>query len=374
MSSQPVVVRAITWLPVGGIERRLVTVVPKLRDRGWDIRVLCLREEGPLAPELRDRGIPVGVIPFRSRLSPAGLLAFRRYLRSCDAQVLHSHMYRSNVPATIAGRLAGTPVIFSQIHNVDSWDTPRQAALDRLLAGWRTGTISVSAAVQRDVINRLAIPAEKAPVLYNGIDLDLFRPDAERRRVLRKEWGVSPDSLLLLVPARLHPQKNPLGVLDAFRQLLATAPGPAPFLVFVGAGKLEESLRAAAADLKGQVLILGQRDDMPAVYNAADAIVLSSLKEGFSNAVVEALACGKPVIASNVGGNAEAVDSPAVGWIHPPGNPEALTKQLLEACRSGPEGLRAMEADCIARARHFSVDALVEATHQLYRRALRLEP
>ena len=374
MSPLPVVVRAITWLPVGGIERRLVTVVPKLRDRGWDVRVVCLREEGPLAPELRERGIPVDVIPFPSRLSPRALLTLRGYLRRCGARVLHSHMYRSNVPATIAGRLAGTPVIFSQIHNVDSWDTPRQAALDRLLTRWRTGTISVSAAVQRDVMNRLAIPAEKAPVLYNGIDLDLFRPDAERRRALREQWGVPPDRPLLLVPARLHPQKNPFGVLDAFRQLLASALGPAPILVYVGGGKLEEPLRAAAEDLKGQVLVVGQRDDMPAVYNAADAIVLSSLKEGFSNAVVEALACGKPVIASDVGGNAEAVNSPAVGWIHPPGSPEALTAQLLEACRSGADALRAMEADCIARARHFSVDALVEATHQLYRRALRLEP
>lgn len=374
MTTRPVVVRVITWLPVGGIERRIVTVAPRLRDRGWEVRVVCLREEGPLAEQLRQHGIPVKVIRFRSRLSPIGLFQLRRYLIEHDAKVLHSHMYRANVPATIAGRLAGTPAIFAQIHNVASWDTPRQQRLDRALARWRTGTICVSHAVQGDVQSALQLTDEQTPLLYNGIDMDAFHPDQAARQTTRAILEIEPARLVILAPARLHPQKNPLGVLEAFREVLKELPQPGPLLLFAGGGKLEQELREKSADLRANVHLLGERDDMAALYNASDVVVLSSFKEGFSNAIIEAMAAGKPVIASDVGGNAEAVQHGVSGWIHDAGDTEGLRRQLLEVCRLGQMGLAAMSHTCRETASQFSIDNLVEATHRLYCKALGREP
>lgn len=371
MTQRPVAVRVITWLPVGGIERRLVAVVPRLRDLGWDMRVICLREEGPLGAELRAAGIPLQVIPFRSRLSPRALGQLAGYFRSQNASVVHSHMYRSNLPATVAGRLAGVPAIFAQVHNVDSWDSRRQRFMDRLSARWRTATLAVSRAVQQDVMAALGQPEERVPVLYNGIDVAQFRPRPEAGQALRDSLGVDPNQVLFMVPARLHPQKNPAGVMAAFEQMAAACPeGVRPVLAFAGGGKLEAELRERAAALAARVLFLGQRDDMVAVYNAADAVVLSSFKEGFSNAVVEALACGRPVIASDVGGNREAVNEPAFGWIHAAGDEAMLQTQLREAVELGRDGLRAREDVCRARSQDFSIDALVKRTHQLYSKAL----
>lgn len=365
-TGNPVVCRVITWLPVGGIERRLVAVVPRLRDLGWRMNVVCIREEGPLAAELKDAGIPVTVIPQRSRLSPSGIRRLSNHFRSIGTEVVHSHMYRSNIPSTVAARMAGVPVILGQVHNVDSWDSGRQRFVDRIVSRFRTRTLAVSEAVRRDVRSALSLPDDRVSLLYNGVDTGEFRPDPSLRQVVRAEWGVSDDQLLFVVPARLHPQKNPIGVLHAFARVRAAH--PTVRLAFVGAGKLDAELGQAVgeAGLGGAVILAGRRDDMPAVYNAADAIVLSSLKEGFSNAVVEALACGKPVIASDVGGNREAVDRPGIGWIHPAGAADMLVAQMSEATQRGIIGLTAMGEACRARALDFSIDALVQNTHQLY--------
>lgn len=375
----PVVIRVITWLPVGGIERRLVAIAPRLAARGWDVRVVCIREEGQLASALREQGIPVDVVPFRSRLSPGSLRRLARFFREARASVVHSHMYRANLPATLAGRWAGVPALFSQVHNVDTWETKRQLLMDRAVARWRTGTIAVSRAVQEDIMKRLGLPEDRVPLLYNGIDLDEFRPDAEARSRMRKELGLGEAQPLLLVPARLHPNKNPIGLLEAWREALGSTgrDGPAPpLLAFAGGGKLEEDLRRAVEHhgLGESVRLLGSSDRMTALYNAADCVVMSSFREGFSNAVVEALACGKPVIASGVGGNAEAIDPAETGWIHASGDRSALASQMRHVLELGVAGLAARAEACRARAGDFGLDALVERTHRLYAEAIGHEP
>ncbi|CAN5248226.1 glycosyltransferase [soil metagenome] len=373
----PTLVRVITWLPVGGIERRLVAVLPRLRDRGWNARLVCVREKGPLAAELLAQGIPVEVIHFKSRFSPSALRRLAAYLREHETKIVHSHMYRSNAPATVAAGMADVPAMFAQIHNVDSWDGWRQCAVDRILASHRTGTIAVSRAVQQDVMAKLKLPEAKVPILYNGINVEEFRPDPEAGAALRRELGVAADRVVFLVPARLHPQKNPLGVAKAFFSAVGKMGNtPAPLLVFAGGGKMEGELRAllSGSPAAENVIMLGERSDMAALYNMADAALLSSFREGFSNAVVEALGCGKPVIASDVGGNREALDSARVGWLHAAGDGDALTSQLIEAAWEGREGLAARSADCRARAMHFSIEALVQQTHELYVKALGHEP
>ena len=370
VTETPTLVRMITWLPIGGIERRLVSVLPRLRDRGYRVRLVCLRELGALAGELRDSGSPVDLIALRSRLDPRGLRRLSAYLREHHATIVHTHMYRSNVPGTIAARLAHVPVNFAQVHNVGTWESARQKSLDRFLTRWRTGVLCVSAAVQRDVVETLRIDPARAPVLYNGSDTERFRPDAEQRRLGREALGVGGNRLVVLVPARIHSNKNPLGVVRAFKEARSRV-STDPILFWAGKGPMEDRLRdAVAAEGLGDCFhLLGARDDMPELYNAADVVLLSSSKEGFSNAVVEALACGKPVVAADVGGNAEAIDSPAIGWIHEAGSHEQLTAQLAEAL-AGREGLVARAQDCRRRGLRFSLDRLIDDTDALYRSAM----
>lgn len=367
----PLVVRLITWLPVGGIERRLVGVLPRLRAKGWRVAVICLRERGALADDLEREGVPVETVPLKSRLDPGSIQRLARRLKELKPAIVHSHMYRSNVPGTIAARLAGVRTCFAQVHNVGTWESWRQRWLDASLCRWRAGVVCVSGAVRDDVVRALGIPQQKAPVLYNGIDTGRFAPDEAVRARTRAELRLDDDETMALVPARLHPQKTPLAVLEAFARARTHLHGHALRLMFAGDGPLEGDLRDAVgrAGLGGIVQLLGRRDDMPRLFNAADVVVLSSTKEGFSNAIVEALASGRPVIAADVGGNREAIDRPEVGWIHGAGDTAALEAQIVEAM-GDREALAARAPACRARGLCFSIETMIDATDALYREAL----
>ena len=364
------VARLITWVPVGGIERRLVSVLPRLRERDMEVRVFCLRERGPLAEELERWGIKVELVPMKSRLHPPSLLRLKRALKEYAPDVVHSHMYRANVPGTIAARGANVPAIFAQVHNVDTWETPRQRMVDKWLCRWRTGTIGVSKAVVKDIQANLNQPPQKTPLLYNGCDSGRFRPDGEMRERTRRDLGIDENLVVALVPARLHPQKAPMETLKAFSTALDSGARRA-VLVFAGDGPEREEIERAvkAIGLEQRVLILGKRDDMPELYNAADVVVLSTLKEGFSNAIVEALCCGKPVIAANVGGNAEALEGGKVGWLHEAGDQDTFASQL-RAALVNPVDLDRRLVACRERGMRFSLSRLVELTDRLYRGAL----
>lgn len=364
------VLRVITWLPVGGIERKLVDVLPRLdRDR-FDVSLVCLREMGPLADELAEQGVSVSLIRFRKRWDLGALRRLTAVMKKRKIDVVHSHMYRSNVPATVAGHRAGVKHIWSQVHNVDTWETRRQLSMDRFLCRWREGMIAVSKEVQRDVMQQLNLPEERVRVIYNGVDTDRFGT-GEGRDELRREWGAEENDRVFLMAARMVEQKRPQDFLQMARHLmdLERAMRKRPRSLFIVAGEGPKT-----AELKDQVLSLpmpervrfiGQRDDMPRVMNAADVFVMTSVKEGFSNALLEAMASGLAIIATSVGGNAEAVRDGKDGVIIPPMQIEHLhrTADRMVMDNAWRDSLRASARE---RAQNFSLDAMVRRLEALY--------
>ena len=369
------VLRAITWLPVGGIERRIVDVLPRLDRSRFEVSLVCLRERGPLADELEAAGIPVAVIRFRNRWDQRGLRQLARLMREREIDVVHSQMYRSNVPATVAARMAGKRHVWSQIHNVDSWDSRRQVAVDRWLCRWREGILAVSEGVRRDAIEKLRLPAERVRVLYNGVDLSRFAPGGDRDS-LRREIGVGEDDFVFLFAARLVEQKRPQDFLELARRLLGStahrARGEPARFWLAGDGKLRGELEAQAASIAGheRIRFLGPRDDMPRVMAAADALVMTSTREGFSNSLLEALASGLAVIATDVGGNSEAIRSGQDGLIVPPLDPEALWVAGRSVLDDAPL-CDALRKNGRERAQAFSVEAMVRNLEDLYEGSVR---
>lgn len=361
------ILRVITWLPVGGIERRLVAVLPRIDRERFNVQLVCIRERGPLADELEAAGIRVHCIPFKTRWDPRALWKLSRLMRSQQIDLVHSHMYRSNVPATVAARLAGIPRVWGQVHNVGTWETARQAAMDRWLCRWRSGMIAVSERVRDDVRARLGLAAERVRVIYNGVDVDRFEAARQQRAALRAE--LSPACCVLLFAARMVAQKRPLELLRVFGQLQRDAPAGAPplRLWMLGDGPLLEAARSAAAQLPDPdaVQFFGRRDDVEQFMAAADVFVLASTREGFSNAIVEALASGLPVVASDVGGNAEAVRDGVEGRIVPPQDDGALAAALRQLWLE-PTTRRAMALAATGRAREFSLPRMIAAIEQLY--------
>lgn len=365
------VLRVITWLPVGGIERKILAVLPRLDPARFRVRVVCLRERGALACDLEESGIPVDVSPMTSRLSPRGLLRLARHMREHHIDIVHAHMYRSSVPATIAARLARVPVVVSQVHNVATWETRRQLWLDRALCRWRTAMVAVSESVRRDVIATLRIGAERVRVIYNGVDLAAFGATGGSRAAKRAELGLQPEDIAIVYHGRLVAQKNPEALLRIAVQIAMMRKGVR--VIVVGDGPCREDLerRAREAGACGgsgetvRMLFLGQRTDIPEILQACDIAVLPSFKEGFSNAVIEALAAGLPVVATDVGGNAEAVEHGRSGWIVPPGNEGALLS-AVESLVDDPDERARMGAAAALRAERFSLDRMVGDVENLY--------
>jgi glycosyltransferase involved in cell wall biosynthesis len=311
------ILRLITWLPTGGIERKIVAVLPRLDRDLFEPHVCCLRERGPLADELERLGVPVHVVKFRSRWDPVALGRLLRMVRSLGVDLIHAHMYRANVPATMLGLLEPRLKVVGQYHNVDTWESAGQLRMDRWLARRRAANVCVSEAVRRDVITRLSLDPDRVRTIHNGVDLDEFRPVASHasQLALRQQLGLPLGGRIVVTVARLVAQKNQAVLLRIAPEILRAVPS-AHFL-FVGGGPMEESLRTLAAQLgvAESVTFLGSRDDVPDILRASDVAVLPSLKEGFSNTILESLASGLPVVASDVGGNREVVDRGVNGYI-----------------------------------------------------------
>jgi len=366
MKKRPLnILRLITWLPVGGIERKILAVLPRLNRDLFRVRLVCLRELGALAPELEKAGVPVDLCPMRTRLSPSGLWNLAQYMKHHQIDLVHAHMYRAALPGTIAARLAGVPVVVSQVHNVNSWDTARQRWQDRLLCHWRNAVVAVSECVRQDVLDTLHLPEEKVRVIYNGVDLATFSNRSVRDRV-RAELGFSPQDIVVIYHGRLVPQKNPEFLVRIARDVTAPT-GQTVKVLVVGDGSSRAAVEEAArsAGVTDRMSFLGRRDDVPDLLQAADLAVLPSFKEGFSNALVESLAAGLPTVATRVGGNAEAIETGQSGLIVPPHDDPAALAALQSLVNAPEERLRMAQA-ARQRAERFSLDRMVADVENLY--------
>jgi glycosyltransferase involved in cell wall biosynthesis len=276
-------------------------------------------------------------------------------------------MYRPNVSGVVAARLAKVPAVISQVHNVAHWDNKRQIFMDSLLGGWRDKVIAVSEAVRQDYIKQTGIAPQKCVVIYNGIDLEIFNCASQAAQV-RQKWGIAPQDKVVGIIARLVSQKDHETFLRAAKLVKDTIPG-VKFLV-VGEeeeqGRLEQlEAQVTELGLDQQVIFTGTQRDIPAILSIMDVSVLSSTREGFSNVVLESMACGVPMVATDVGGNAEAIVDGETGFLVPPQNPQYIAERILNILNS-PGLADSMRQASRERANLFSLNNNIQQVDQLY--------
>jgi glycosyltransferase involved in cell wall biosynthesis len=233
-------------------------------------------------------------------------------------------------------------------------------------------------AVCRDAAARFAtlagIPLERFEVLYNGVDCRRFAP-SEQRPGLRKALGFGDDELVILTVANLTPVKGHARLLEAAARVLAGTRRRIRFL-WLGEGPERTPLEARirALGLGALVELPGGTDRVPQYLAASDLFVLPSELEGMSNAILEAMASGLPVVAYGVGGNLELVDHGHTGLLCPAGDEEALAAALGRLVRNDAER-SAMGAAARSRAEQiFSLEAMLVRYADLYRRAVPIAP
>jgi glycosyltransferase involved in cell wall biosynthesis len=301
----------ITGLGVGGAELQLWT---QLRHSRHHAEVVTLYNKGPVAGMLEADGVPVTDLGMTRNTQLSALPRLRRLIRSGGYDVVHTHLYRSQIYGRIAARLAGTPVVLTTEHSIGETHLERR----RMTFGVRglylasefcsQATIAVSDTV-RDRLVRWGVPEPRIRVIPNGVDFDRVAFDPQVRVRTRRELGIPDDAHVTGVLGRLDPNKRFDLVIEAVAPLLAQ-PGDIPHaghwsgrrrprrLLVVGKGDHGEHLEKVAAEhgVTDRVVFTGERHDVAAMLSAMDLFVAASVQETFGLSVLEALANGLPAL------------------------------------------------------------------------------
>lgn len=319
----------ITDLDAGGAERMLVNVVTRLDRSRFENSVISLLSPGVMGDELRRAGIPVrGLGMMRGRASLTGFLALVRFLRQTRPTILQSWLYHADLAATLASWCVPRT---SLLWNLRCSDLPSQTErLSRLvqMLAWMSGTpkaIVVNSEKGAEFHRQFGYRPRDWVFIANGVDTMRFRPDPDARARLRHQFGIGPEAPVIGLVARYHPMKDFPTFVEAARGLVRLRPD----VRFVVGGQGFSTANAqvveavGAAGLEAQVHLLGTRSDMENVYPAFDVLTLSSAYgEGFPNVLIEAMACGVPCVATDVGDSRAIVGE--TGIVVPPRDPQAL--------------------------------------------------
>ncbi|HEU4950937.1 MAG TPA: glycosyltransferase [Holophagaceae bacterium] len=337
----------------GGAETQLVRIATTLKARGWKVGILSLFPWSDFAEELAAAGIPHEVCEPSRMPKNRPLIPFRmtlrllRVLRAWKPSALVTFSYHSDVLGRVCGRLAGVPVVIGSLRTAYA-KSPMRERVYRATEPLVDLTISNSQAGVAYMVSRRVLTLRKTRVIPNGMFTADYPSPAPREEV-RRELGLDPEDFLWLAVGTLNPAKDYPGLLQAAARCAEAEPRFR--LRIAGGGEARAGLEAEAAalGLQDRVAFLGKRADVPRLFKAADGFVLSSAWEGLPNAVMEALASGLPVVATDVGGVRELIEPGRSGWIVPPRDPDALGRALQEVMALDGEARAAAGAEGRAR-------------------------
>ncbi len=348
---------------ISGSEAHLLSLLPRLRERGWDVRMLMLHEHEPgawdFARALEARGVPLDVIPLRRDVDPVAFVRLAGYLARHRPDILHTHLVHADAYGLMAGTLARVPVRFSTKHGFNEFREGRTFALgDRTIASLAHVHIAISRGLARYLSETEGFGEETFEIVHYGIT-----PNGEPEPYA----GTVPR---LLCVGRLIPIKGHIVLLRAFAAARREIPDLE--LEIAGRGPLEPALRALARELgvADAVCFLGYVAPIQEAIERAAIVVVPSMGEGFGMVALEAMERARPVIAASIGGLGELVLHGETGILVDPGEAEPLRAAIVELAGSLP---RAAEMGRAGRTRallEFLEDRCVERTEILYRSAL----
>lgn len=365
----------ITGLGVGGAETQVVALAKAMRRRGWEVHVASLTPPGALGEELQSEGIPVASLDLRGRLPhPRSVDRLVRLLRSWRPHVVHAHMFHANLLARLVRTVAPVPLLISTAHG--TYEASSRAKGLREIT-WRERayrltdflcdlTTQISQVGLERYVRVRAAPPRKIRVVPNGVDTSVLAPDPEARRATRAELGLD-DQFLWLAVGRIERAKDCPNLLRAFASVVREQCRTT--LLIAGEGSQGEEVRAVAGELclGSRVRFLGVRRDVPRIMNGADGYVMSSSWEGLPMVLLEAHACGLPIVTTAVGGCGEIVKNGETGFVVPSRDPDALARAMVQLMDLSDGERRRMAEGARRRATdQFSLEHIVDRWEAVY--------
>jgi glycosyltransferase involved in cell wall biosynthesis len=347
---------------ISGSEAHLLSLLPRLRDRGWDVRMLMLHEHEPgawdFARELRNRGVPLDAIPLRADVDPLAFSRLVAYLVRTRPRILHTHLVHADAYGLVAGTAAGVPVRFSTKHGFNEFrESPYFGVADRAVASLAHVHIAISRGLARYLEDVEGFDGESFEIVHYGID-----PNGEPA-------AYAPSPRLLCV-GRLVPIKGHIVLLRAFAE--ARREVPELQLEIAGRGPLEPALKALVRELgiSDSVHFLGHVNPIQDAIERAAMVVVPSMGEGFGMVALEAMERARPVIAAAVGGLGELVRDGETGILVAPADPAPLRDAIVTLAGDRELAGRMGEAGRRRALSRFLQTFCTERTELLYEGAL----
>jgi sugar transferase (PEP-CTERM/EpsH1 system associated) len=364
------VMHVVLGLVLGGLERLVVEISLRMDKDLFNVEVCCLDDYGFFADSLIQRGINVTVVQKnQKRYDPFYPLQLRKFLREKKVHVMHMH---SGVYflASQAGALARTPVKIYTDHGRFLDDSRQTVYEDRFASLFVDQIVAVSKELEKQLVDTIGLPAKKTTTIINGININEFIP-REKSKSLMEEFGLRKDQKIVGTVSRLDGIKDQASMIRAYEVVRQRI--PESVLMLVGDGPLEMELREQVkqSNLGDSVIFTGCRSDVPALLNLIDVFVLTSLSEGTSISLLEAMASGVVSVVTDVGGNPSIIDNGKDGLLVKPRDIPKIANAITDLL-SDSNKCQIIRQNALGKVRQsYSIDKMVENYTNLYFRFLK---
>jgi glycosyltransferase involved in cell wall biosynthesis len=345
----------------------------------FDVHVCSLSASVPLASELSERQRRLHVIRKHGKYDVTVIVRAALLLRRLGADLVHSYLFDAEITARLAGRLTGTPVVGSERNSSHRFKRRQRAAywltkgcVDLIVANSQSGVAFNS--------RTLGQPRSLYRVVRNGINANRFCPASpQQREAARRELGFAPDARIIGMFASFKPKKHHAVLLDALTRLSQRWPAARALIVgdaiefgTPGSEACKRHVQCLVDELglRQRCLFLGNRSDVARLYSACDVTVLPSAEEGTSNALLESMACGVPVVTTDVSDNTQIIPDGQVGYVVPLGDAGALADRIGELLADDALRLRLGRQARAWVEQEFSTAKLAQEMGAVYREAL----
>ena len=348
---------------IGGAEKNIIALVTHLDKAKYENKVVALMPGGELISKLRGCGIKAECLGMKNKFDLGAIFKLYRLIKDSKIDILHTYLFHANILGRVLGRLARVPVIISSIRVMErrrhhlwiDWLTNRMVDVETC----------VCEAVRKFTIEKGKIEPRKLVTIPNAIDVQQYElnMDVEQKK---RELGLGSSHSILGVVGRLHKQKGHIYLLKAMRQIIKEYPGAV--LLVMGDGPLRMRLRQVCSKLLIHMYVkfLGLRHDIKEITALIDVFILPSLWEGMPNVLLEAMALGRPIVATRVGGVDEMIEDGTSGVLVPPADKKALAEAVIHLLGRPDKGRGLGQMARKQVARRFPIEGMVKRTEKLY--------
>lgn len=370
--SRTKILLVIRQLILGGAESQTYELARGLDKDKFEVVVCSLQSGGYFAKKLEAEGIPVRVVEKRWRYDFTIVPRLISLFRHERPNIVHCVMWTANMWGGLSAILTGVPRLVMSTRSIGVWKSRLHYLTGPLVFNRADLILANSVEVRNYMVQREGVRPDKIQVVYNGLDLGRFgrRPDHEEVERMRKEFGLPTKRPVVGIVANLSPQKDYPTFLRAAARV-ANHNSEICFFI-VGDGILRPSIESEVTNLglEGRVIFAGQRNDIERCLACMNVFVLSSIREGFSNALLEAMASSLPVVATRVGGNIEAVTEGKSGFLFEVGDDEGLAQYILRLINDPEEASRLGECGRRRVTQAFGMTGYLKGMATLYTNSL----